>query len=185
MKLTDIAWLAGLLEGDGYFTLHGGTKGDKCPVIGVAMTDEGPIIKAATILGAKVNRNRTSWIAQIYGAKAIGWMMTLYPLLHKRRRERITSIIKYWRGCAYLRAPKGYRFMATCHPDRVSVGFGSNNNRVCRSCYNKQWRKKNNLPKKVRIVTCHPDKPYYAFGLCKYCYDKKRYEKKQLLKKAG
>ena len=38
------------------------------------------------------------WQATVTGARAIGVMMTIYPLLHVRRRARIRQLIAEWRS---------------------------------------------------------------------------------------
>ena len=139
MKLTDIAWLAGLLEGEGYFALNRG----KYPTITLSMTDEDIVVKAASLMGAKINRSGNLWIAHINGAYAIQWMMTLYSLLGKRRRERVFEVIRYWKEHAYSHVSNGMRARATCHPDRLLAAHG-----MCNICYQK-WYKKQQLLKKA------------------------------------
>ena len=133
IKTTEIAWLGGLLEGEGYFLLNR----ERYPQIGLGMTDEDVVVKAAALMKTRVCRNGNMYRTQVNGARAIKWMMILLPFLCKRRRERIASIIKVWKNVVYLRAPPGMRIMASCHSDRVVVGFG-----LCNSCYARQYRKK-------------------------------------------
>ena len=135
MKVKDIAWLGGLLEGEGCFSL----KKDKYPRISLAMTDEDVIVKAASLMKIKtmVYHHKNVWSFHIHGSYAIQWMMTLYPLLSKRRREKVASIIKFWRECIYGRTSNGIHTMATCHPNRTLVGFG-----MCNMCYQRYWKKR-------------------------------------------
>ena len=140
IKLTEIAWLAGLLEGEGYFALKRG----KYPTITLSMTDEDIVVKAAFLMGAKINRSGNLWIAHINGAYAIQWMLTLYSYLGKRRRERIAEAIKFWREYTYSHGSNGIRTMATCHPDRLLAAHG-----LCNRCYSMQWRREKKLLKKV------------------------------------
>ena len=130
---TEIAWLAGLLEGEGFFGLNRG----KYPVIALEMTDEDIVVKIAAMWDVRVYHHRNTWTARVYGTQAIQWMMTLLTLLGKRRSEKVIKIIKVWREYAYMRAPKGIRTMATCHPDRIVVGHG-----LCMDCYNRQRKEK-------------------------------------------
>lgn len=138
IKLTEIAWLAGLLEGEGYFSLRSG----RYPQIVLSMTDEDIVVKAAFLMGARINRSGNLWTSHINGAYAIQWMMTLYPYLGKRRRERITEAIKFWQGYTYSHGSNGIRTMATCHPDRLLAAHD-----LCQPCYMKQYRKKKLLLK--------------------------------------
>jgi hypothetical protein len=65
-------------------------------------------------------------------------MMTLYAHLGERRRGKVREILARWRASERTpRAPRGQRFMATCHPDRVRAGHG-----LCDKCYMAQWRQR-------------------------------------------
>ena len=141
IKRDDIIWLAGLLEGEGHF----GLIGKKYPQIGLGMTDEDIVTKAATLMGpnARIYRNGNMWITKVNGAYAIQWMMTLFPYLGKRRREMITSVIKFWREYSYARMSNGLHAMATCHPDRPLEALG-----LCSSCYQKERYAKKQLLKR-------------------------------------
>ena len=141
IKTIDIAWLGGLLEGEGYFGLNNG----KYPIITLNMTDEDTVVKAAVMMGVKVNHYRNYWTTNACGARAIGWMIALYPFLGKRRKEKVAKVIRFWREYTYLRATRGKHFMATCHPDRLSVAYGS-----CQQCYDK--RRVNKVRKKRLTV---------------------------------
>ncbi|KKK76744.1 hypothetical protein LCGC14_2860580 [marine sediment metagenome] len=132
IKTIDIAWLTGLLEGEGCFFLY-----QKRPGIKLQMCDEDVVVRAAALMKTTVSRYRNAWTTQINGARAIEWMMTLYPQLGERRREKVADTIKFWREHNYSNAPRDFRSMATCHPDRVVVAFD-----LCRPCYYRQWREK-------------------------------------------
>ena len=131
-KTRDIIWLAGLLEGEGCFRLNAG----KWPSITLGMCDEDIVVKVATIMRSNATHYSNIWATQLSGARAIEWMMTLYPLLGKRRRASISEVIGFWKRTKY-KAPHGMRSMATCHPDRVNHAFS-----LCHPCYNKQYKKK-------------------------------------------
>ena len=130
IKLTEISWLAGLLEGEAWFGLHKGRN----PRISVGMCDEDIITKVSVMWKVNVYRSRNMWITQINGVYAIQWMMTLYPFLGTRRRNVIADIIKFWKRTIY-KAPHGTRSMATCHPNEPSVAFG-----LCSTCYQRERR---------------------------------------------
>ena len=138
MKIKDIAWLGGLLEGEGWFGL---THRDKYPTISLKMTDEDTVKRAAAIWGSKAFPYKTSWITQIAGYRAIQWMFMLYTFLGKRRREKVAKVVQYWK-VRHTRAPNGTR--PTCHPDRKLHAF-----EMCRPCYQKQYKKKQKLLKLV------------------------------------
>ena len=140
IKIVDLAWLGGLLEGEGCFSLH--LK--KYPIIIINMTAEDTIDKVAAMWNRKVYHRRNQWRTQVTGAYAISWMMTLYPFLGKCRQDSIINIIKFWKKYPYSYASKGLCSMSTCHSDRIVHAFG-----LCSLCYSKKQRKKSKLLKKV------------------------------------
>lgn len=92
----EIAWLAGILEGEGCFDFANGH-----PRIKVKMTDEDIVTRVAKLFNRVHNGgayNTKSWHKIVYetscrGPWAIGWMQTIYPFMGNRRREKIRSII--------------------------------------------------------------------------------------------
>ncbi|KKL45530.1 hypothetical protein LCGC14_2354760 [marine sediment metagenome] len=141
IKLTKIAWLAGLLEGEGYF---GGHKG-KYPRMVLKMTDEDVVTEVAAMWGTTVVRSGNCRVTQINGARAIQWMMTLYPFLYKYRREKIVKIIKFWKAL-----PKSTRARAKCHPDRLMEAHD-----LCKPCYLVEYKKKQLLERQARWSSSH------------------------------
>ena len=135
-KTRDIIWLAGLLEGEGCFMLEKG----KYLSISLRMTDEDIVVRAAILMKSTVYRYKNTWVTKFSGARTVGWMMTLYPLLGKRRKEKVALIIKFWRTHLY-RLPI-CRLMSKCHLDRVVYALN-----LCKSCYYKQWKEKQLLRK--------------------------------------
>jgi hypothetical protein len=97
----DIRWLAGLLEGEGSFMPYKGN-----PRIALSMTDLDVVVRAAVFLHGAVNpirdkrspRRKILWQTCNYGANAVGWMMTLYPVMGQRRRARIREVIAAWKA---------------------------------------------------------------------------------------
>ena len=132
IKRDDIVWLSGLLEGEGCFYLN--TNGS--PIISVNMTDEDIIVRIAALWNMRVYHRKNIWRASICGVSAIGWMMTLHPLLGIRRKEKVISVIKHWRKINYRAAPGMYT-MAKCHPDRMVHALG-----LCSMCYQRRQREK-------------------------------------------
>ncbi len=126
MRVTEIHWLAGLLEGEGCFAFSG------TPVVSLFMTDGDTVKRAADLLGCiaygPMDRGvgrKPGYRCQRYGSNAIAWMLTVYSLMGERRKKRICEIIKKWQDM------KGKpRLMATCHPDRRSKARGQ-----CVQCY--------------------------------------------------
>lgn len=114
MQSTDIAWLAGLLEGEACFTCFKSTVVRKnyrnkrnytttCYrfEISLRMNDADVVYKAADLLKVKRSEPLPSapklHRAIIAGRRAIGWMMTIYPFMGERRRARIKEIIAVWK----------------------------------------------------------------------------------------
>ena len=141
IKTTDIAWLGGLLEGEGCFQL----QNKKYPLIVLQMTAEDTVVRAATLMESKIYRCGNIWNARTAGVRAIQWMMTLYPFLGKCRQKKVTKIIRFWREYTYTQAPRGIRLMATCHPDKIAMGP----NQLCKTCHIRQYKAKRYSEKKL------------------------------------
>ncbi|KKK68941.1 hypothetical protein LCGC14_2197880 [marine sediment metagenome] len=99
IKMKDVAWLGGLLEGEACFRLAQG----KYPTISIGMTAEESIIKVADMWGTRIHRHRNAWVTQVHGAYAIQWMLTLYSFLNKNRRGIIVEAVKFWQKYPYVR----------------------------------------------------------------------------------
>lgn len=139
----EIAWLAGLLEGEASFMLKRGNT-----IISMQMTDRDVMERAAAILGAKLGdyarkpKGKASYLPvyhlAIHGTKAIGWMMTLYGLMGERRRAKILQILKHWKNSKSApRSSRGQRLPAVCHPEKLRCG-----DMLCRACWMREYRKR-------------------------------------------
>lgn len=107
IRTVDIAWLAGLLEGEGSFRMSG-----RSIAISVSMTDRDVIDRAATLMRGRVFALRAHlphykppWRAQVKGPRAAGWMMTIYELLGMRRRQQVGHALAGWPALPYVRIP--------------------------------------------------------------------------------
>lgn len=95
LTIKEIAWLAGWLEGEGCFRLS-----RNCPIIAVHVTDKDVAYYAAKLLMApNVHSYKRDKHKRIYGfalcsTEAASWMMTLYPLMGKRRKAKIKANLK-------------------------------------------------------------------------------------------
>lgn len=131
---TELGWMAGLLEGEGCFSINRNT-----PAVIVGMTDEDTVQKVANFFGSTLRgpQRRSSgkkdvWVTSIHGSKAVGWMLTSYPLLGQRRRSRIREILGIWRN-----APVGQRHRTHCplgHPYDAANTRYYRGRRHCRKC---------------------------------------------------
>jgi hypothetical protein len=98
-----LAWLAGLLEGEGYFGMiknHVGGKVYRYPRIGVSMTDKDVIDRVGALWGVKtfilqpaISGRKTQYRVTVSGGSAATWMRDLLPWMGARRSRRITEIL--------------------------------------------------------------------------------------------
>ncbi len=95
LPLTELHWLAGLLEGEGSF-MTGPPSNPGLPVIAVNMTDHDVMARLGRIFGRKVHectprdlRWRTSYQVRVTGGAAVRWMTALRPLMGSRRQAQI------------------------------------------------------------------------------------------------
>lgn len=151
-SLVEMAWLAGILEGEGCFRSSSHQGIDHYPVFNLQMTDRDVVDKASSILrcrtsGPYVSRQKKSdgtLRKAVYrcghsGNRAVWWMKKLLPLMGCRRRKRMQEIVWLWERNSrstvpqrMMRAENGKRTMSRCHPDRVSNARG-----LCMPCYKK------------------------------------------------
>lgn len=102
ITIKEIAWIAGLLEGEGCFGIY-----NNCPTVQVNMTDLDVIERARLILDIerrnkvraqlRENVRKTMYCLNVSGDVAIQWMMTVYSLMGIRRKTKIREIIAKWK----------------------------------------------------------------------------------------
>lgn len=104
MELTDLYWLAGLVEGEGCYRAQGGAL-----ALQIAMTDRDVIERAAKMLSTRVYVQEKAvprqrmYATVVSGPRAAGWMMTLYSLMGERRRSKIADCLGQWRAATRKR----------------------------------------------------------------------------------
>jgi len=99
MKVEDLYWLAGILEGEGCFLLS--ISGRRyTPIISVHMTDEDIINRVSKLWDRKYvfqkrqkEHYKDTYITKLKGKDAIELMKLIYPIMGKRRCEKIDNII--------------------------------------------------------------------------------------------
>lgn len=111
MITSEIYWAAGLIEGEGFFSMRprraetrpgkGKSKGRPLFIIGVEMKDLEPLEKLQRLFGGVVfhrparntqQRKRSPiHVWRIDGGRALGVAFTLYSLLSPRRRKQIRT----------------------------------------------------------------------------------------------
>lgn len=110
----DIYWLAGLLEGEGCFAVNNSKY--HTPQITLKMTDLDVVEKAYKLMGitsslleekrSEIGRKRIWWFRAM-GSLAVGWMMTLYPLMGERRKAKIKEVLTIWKAGTYKKRELG------------------------------------------------------------------------------
>jgi hypothetical protein len=130
ISITNIAWLAGLWEGEGCFS-----RTDARSIrMQLSMTDEDVVRKAALLMGVKVLGPyakpglKPFWKMSFGSAKAAGWMMTLYSFLGERRRASVEEALR-----AYKTIRK-YGRKSVCHPEVAHWGNG-----LCKRCHHRAF----------------------------------------------
>src|SRR5215510_6894671 len=109
MNTLEIAWLAGLLEGEGCFHVNFSQKNPYI-FVEMQMTDEDVVYKAQEVSGignvTHISRKTAGWndcwrwsISTQKDAAAL--MMTIYPLMGQRRQEKIKECLAAWRSFPY------------------------------------------------------------------------------------
>lgn len=100
-KETDLAWAAGLIEGEGCFTLHS----KRHPYLLIDMADKDVIEKLHSIFpfgnfrGPYYHKNKPHykprWRFDAFGAKCRNIMIYLYPYFGTRRKAKINELLQY------------------------------------------------------------------------------------------
>jgi len=111
----DIAWIAGILEGEGCFMIYtreskfnNRWKPSSSPIVCLRMTDTDVVDRVGMLLGKEADRYshyhnisrgyKKAYRLRLVGPKAIGLMMTIYSFMGIRRRAKIKEIITEWKN---------------------------------------------------------------------------------------
>lgn len=135
-SVKSIAWLAGILEGEGYFSLS------PSPTITLSMTDEDIVRKVAQIFKRPYNLNpkagsKMQYRVNVCGTPAIEWMFTIYSLMGERRKFKITEIINEWKK-QFSRS----KYVFPCgHEKNLKNTYYSNRSSYCKQCCIENSRK--------------------------------------------
>lgn len=135
MKLTEIAWLAGILEGEGYFGWNHNSL-----TVQLNMTDLDIVKRAYDLMGCKgvmATRVRPGckdcYRIRASGSTAAAVMMTIYSFMGERRRSVIYQCLLYWKA----KTIRG-KFAASCLNGHLyteeSTLIGKKGQRICRTC---------------------------------------------------
>lgn len=102
MTPAEIGWLAGLLEGEGCFSLSQDRE-YIYPVVRLQMTDEDVVRQAAFFMQTPVHGPRTNgrwkpvFSTTAWHARAVGVMYTVYTFMCSRRKAKIVDLISRWK----------------------------------------------------------------------------------------
>lgn len=114
MNEIELAWLAGLLEGEGSFGLTRYASGTQAPQVQIRMSDLDVIERARVLIG--VNRysveprrsdHKTIYLVRVRGKRAAELMRMLLPYMGERRSGRITEILNGIESGEYSAPGKG------------------------------------------------------------------------------
>ena len=89
----DIAWAAGIFEGEGYVGVPFAKYGPRHPIVSVVQKDEWLTERLRILFGGtnkrygKDRRIYSYW--RLTGARATGFLMTIYKFLSPRRQQQI------------------------------------------------------------------------------------------------
>jgi hypothetical protein len=115
MRLVDLYWAAGFLEGEGHFRAANSQHGSLWCEVQATQAQLEPLLKLqkifslGTILERKQQPNQIrpvySWQVRgkNYGQDAVSIMLTIYDLMSSERQERIMIALRAWRDYRELR----------------------------------------------------------------------------------
>lgn len=148
MKNFEIAWLAGLLEGEGCFYNYRSSSGKIDIRIELGMTDFDVVDRVAVLFREVFNRqcsvkirskkppHKTMYKVTICGYAAERVMRAILPFMGKRRSARIMGLLGAW-DARVVRA-REHRLAPECHPEKKHHASG-----LCVLCHSRMIYAKN------------------------------------------
>lgn len=86
----DIIWAAGIYEGEGTCGRSGASRtGMRCEQVSIVQKDRWLVDRLYALFGGGVSRNRESWLWNLSGARARGFLMSIYQFQSPRRQAQI------------------------------------------------------------------------------------------------
>lgn len=115
-----IAWLAGILEGEGCFTMNGSAH-NKQPIILMQSTDKDVVVRVANILGGQGYVIGKQRVGITFGKKimyryavssslAIYWMRILLEYMGERRQDQIKYMLDLWDSIPHRKSDRKTTF---------------------------------------------------------------------------
>lgn len=154
MTEIEIAWLAGLLEGEGNFEVVPARPHINRPIevrVNLSMTDRDVVERVAKLVeatssirkqGRNNNKHKPIYILSIKGYRAIRVMSSILPFMMSRRSARIQHAIEAWNSVTHTRER---HLPPTCHPERSHYAKG-----FCQSCYKKVTQERASELRRIR-----------------------------------
>src|SRR5258705_1489210 len=144
----EIYWLAGLLEGEGTFTVIQ-TRGRRYPFLKVEMCAEDVVTRASRLMSAPSVARRepeheswsASYVAAISGGDAAGWMRRLRTHMGHRRSEAIDAALATYHpvrlvdppdSCVVTGCGEPHRGRGLCHKHYMMWSRDQKNGRAAR-----------------------------------------------------
>ena len=132
IPMHEIGWIAGFLEGEGYFHTVG--RLDNTPRVEATQVDIGPIDRLYDRFGGKMwlearggeigrfrGNRQPLWRWYAYPSVSVQIMMTIWPLVSTKRRIEIEKCLEAWRGAES--APLPIKECKACKSDLEVVGI--------------------------------------------------------------
>lgn len=119
-----LVWLAGLLEGEGCFSLQhyrGGKRTSKhyaLPSIELGMNDRDVVLRAGLLLGGNQKKPRKrvqrpphkpAFVWRVNGSRAVHVMKRLLPHMGSRRSKRIVGLVRAYERSTGPNGGRGYQ----------------------------------------------------------------------------
>lgn len=110
----DLYWCCAFIDGEGWISSRGG---DTTPTVGASQNARELLDRLSGFLGGNVKLHNQKYKGQIkpihtwrvYGARAVGVMMTIYSIMSEKRKFEIREALKIWRNKPTLRGEKNYQ----------------------------------------------------------------------------
>lgn len=142
MKMNELYWAAGFIEGEGSFRK---SSLRQSVAVSVAQVQREPLERLMNLFGGQIHgKNSQKYNANaspcsewnIGGARAVGVVMTLYPLMSTKRKSQIRESLHYWRNSLphtqhRTHCQRGHAFTDENTTYRKSA---TRNGRECRMC---------------------------------------------------
>lgn len=150
VTVTQLAWAAGFLEGEGSFGNHGGT-----PRVSAAQVQKEPLDRLAAMFGGhmwlKENgsgfpNSKPLWTWTLNKQRSAEVMMTLFSFMSPKRKDEIEAALKAWKAARSVRKAGGKKCLRghSIEGDNAMHIHGRTypTCRTCKNAVRQEWRKR-------------------------------------------